>query len=398
MSPDGTSVALPGMLEPVHARESHGLAEVTARAPAASPYIAQLDSLRAFAVLGVLLHHYGAAYFGHPFGALAQAGVQLFFVLSGFLITGILLRARLRAAQAGGSRLGILRRFYARRSLRIFPLYYLVVLTCVVLAVEPARDIVWWLLSYTLNIHMARQGWLEPNFAHFWSLSVEEQFYVGWPWFALLCPRRHLLPMAAAVAAAAPLYRLAYVLSGFSITTGLGVYISTPACLDALGAGAILAIASSSGPPRPWMRHAGRIALGAAIVVRLIAAAGVWENFSLVLYDTSQAVIFAWAVQASARSSSGIAGRLLRLSWLHYLGRISYGIYVYHPFIPALLAVLAASAGFAGWFVGWRGLVAATAGTLLIASLSWHLFEKPINDLKRRFDEPPIGVAPSPGQ
>ena len=84
--------------------------------------------------------------------------MQLFFVLSGFL-----------------------RRFYARRSLRIFPLCYLVVFTSLVPAVEPARRIVWWLLSYTFNIHMARRGWFEPNVAHFWSLSVEEQFYVAWP-------------------------------------------------------------------------------------------------------------------------------------------------------------------------------------------------------------------------
>jgi peptidoglycan/LPS O-acetylase OafA/YrhL len=132
--------------------------------------------------------------------------------------------------------------------------------------------------------------------------------------------------------------------------------------------------------------------------VRLVAATGVWENFSRVLYDTSQAVIFAWVVQASVRPSSGIAGRLLGLRWLRYVGRISYGIYVYHPFRPALLAVLAASAGIAGWLAGWRGFVAATAGALLVASLSWHLFEKPINDLKRRFDEPPVGVAPSPGR
>lgn len=389
------AMALPETLEPMRAPERDSLAEATGSVARGSPYIAQLDSLRAFAVGGVLLHHYASTYFGQTFSGVARAGVQLFFVLSGFLITGILLRARLRAAQTGGTRLGVLKRFYARRSLRIFPLYYLVVLTGVVLAVEPARDIVWWLLSYTLNIHMAQQGWFELNFAHFWSLSVEEQFYVAWPWLMLLCPWRHLLGMAVAVSAAAPLYRLSYVL-GSSMTAGVGLYISTPACLDALGAGSILALLSSAPARRPWMKYAGRIAVAVAMAVRLTTATGVWENFSLVLQDTSQAVLFAWLIQVSLRASTGAVGSLLGLRCLHHVGRISYGIYVYHPFIPGLLAALAAWVGFAHWLVGWSGFAASTALTLLIASLSWHLFEKPINALKRHFDEPlPLGIDPS---
>lgn len=100
--------------------------------------------------------------------------------------------------------------------------------------------------------------------------------------------------------------------------------------------------------------------------------------------------------QAGVHASTGTAGRLLGLRCLQYAGRISYGIYVYHPFIPVVLAALAAWVGFAHWLTGWNGFAASTALTLLIAALSWHLFEKPINALKRHFDEPlPVRIEPS---
>ena len=107
------------------------------------------------------------------------------------------------------------------------------------------------------------------------------------------------------------------------------------------------------------------------------------------------AVLFAWLILASLRASTGTAGRLLGLRCLQYAGRISYGIYVYHPFIPVVLAAVAAWAGLAHWLTGWSGFAASTALTLLIAALSWHLFEKPINALKRHFDEPlPVRIEP----
>lgn len=373
-------------------RLSEILAGTVRASPPGSSHIAQLDSLRAFAVLAVLFHHYGAHYFGRDLGYWALSGVKLFFVLSGFLITGILLRSRQRAEQAGETRMAVLRRFYARRFLRIFPVYYLVVAVGLALAIPPARDIAVWLLTYTLNIQMASQGWYVDNFAHFWSLSVEEQFYVCWPWLVLFCPWRHIPTMVGAVFALAPLYKLAYVLSGYTLTTGLGTYIGTITCLDSLGAGAALAVLRHSNPSGvKWDKRLRWVAAPLAAGVLLIAKSGVADDFGLVLHDTAQSVLFVWLIHASSRASKGISGIVLGQRPLQYIGKIAYGVYVYHPFVPGMLAASGVWIGGSRILSGWSGFTISTVLALALAATSWHLFEKPINNLKRHFDDPPRG-------
>lgn len=162
-----------------------------------STYMPQLDALRAIAVLAVMFHHFVPAraqwplFAAIPFG---QLGVKLFFVLSGFLITGILLRARSKLGDQPRAVLSALAGFYARRSLRIFPLYYLVIAVCLVLNVPPVRDELLWLATYTLNLRISYQGWYPEHVAHFWSLAVEEQFYLLWPWVVLFAPSRRPVP------------------------------------------------------------------------------------------------------------------------------------------------------------------------------------------------------------
>jgi peptidoglycan/LPS O-acetylase OafA/YrhL len=239
-------------------------------------YMAQLDGLRAFAVLAVLMHHLGEVYFDHPMGVAAVYGVKLFFVLSGFLITGILLRAADKVHGGQTSVFQAMKRFYARRTLRIFPLYYTVVLVCCVLNVTPAREVVGWLLSYTLNIKMAGQGWYEATFAHFWSLCVEEQFYVTWPWLVLFVPARWRLRLVFSMLLVAPLLRIAYVLSGYTLMTGLATYISTLMCLDSLGTGALLAILSHQGLPPLVSKYMDRLVMPVAVIV--VFWAELWDH------------------------------------------------------------------------------------------------------------------------
>src|SRR5260370_14205075 len=99
-----------------------------------------------------------------------------------------------------------------------------------------------WLLTVLFNIRMARQGWFEAHFAHFWSLCVEEQFYIFWPWLIVLLPRRWLKAVVILVILAGPAYRLSYVLSGYMNMKGIATYISTITFLDSLGLGALLAL------------------------------------------------------------------------------------------------------------------------------------------------------------
>jgi peptidoglycan/LPS O-acetylase OafA/YrhL len=344
----------------------------------------QLDALRAFAVAAVVVHHYTPGGWG---GYGAYSGVKLFFTLSGFLITGILLRLRDEAEARGVTRLGALGRFYARRTLRIFPLYLFVVGVAYAVDLEPARRLIGWLLTYTLNIHMARQGWLEDNVAHFWSLAVEEQFYLGWPWLMLFLPRRWLIPATAGMIAVGPLYRLSYILSGYTSMTAIAVDISTLSCVDTLGLGALLALLVRQSPGRQLPGHrlvsaVAPLALALAVLLALLPDPRPY----LVLHHPIQAVGFCGLILGASQGFGGAVGRLLEWKPLSYVGKISYGIYVYHPFMPKLaVAGLAATTGLVLHEGGPMASALATLATLGVASLSWRLMESPLNDLKRHF-------------
>ncbi len=155
--------------------------------------IRALDGLRALAVLAVVLEHFGPVHLAelvHP----GRLGVRLFFVLSGFLITGILLEARAAGGPAATG--SILRAFFVRRALRLLPLFYVVLaISCVF---SPSVREGWlWHATYQTNHYIAILGGWPTAFAHAWSLAVEEQFYLVWPWIILLLPLRALGPAMA---------------------------------------------------------------------------------------------------------------------------------------------------------------------------------------------------------
>lgn len=287
---------------------------------------------------------------------LGEAGVRLFFVLSGFLITGILLRAR-------GSN-GALRAFYARRFLRIFPLYYLVVVAVAAMGQPLMREELGWNLAYLENFSVAaRGGFPGPPVSHLWTLSVEEQFYLLWPLVVLFAPRRALLPVALSTLLVAPASRLALLLGTGNAAAAAVV---TTSCLDTLGAGAALAIA-------------GRMPRGVAVPgLFLLGAATAWQGswFDVAFRDTGYACVFAWVVGRGREGVSGALGRFLASAPLVYLGTISYGLYVYHHVLPALVRL-------PGYGLARTALVLAI--TLPVAALSFRLFEAPINALKSRF-------------
>jgi len=351
---------------------------------AAHPYIVQLDALRAFAVAAVMIHHYLPG--GWKFGA--YTGVKLFFTISGFLITGILLRARDEALASDGQRISALARFYARRFLRIFPLYYAVVAVAFAINLKPARELIVWLLTYTLNIHMAQQGWFEAHFAHFWSLSVEEQFYVFWPWFALFLPRRFLVPAALAMVATGPVYRLSYVLSGYRNMTQISTYISTLSCMDNLGMGALLAMIIHANPQSGARERCVKHWI---LPLAVVATAAVerWGsvNVTLVIGNPVEAVAFCGLIYGASRRFTGPLGRLLEWKTFRYLGKISYGLYVYHPLMLELGIFLLGLAGVSLVRESWLVRLLAVALTLVVASLSWRLMEKPFISLKRYFEK-----------
>jgi peptidoglycan/LPS O-acetylase OafA/YrhL len=356
--------------------------------PTPGAHLVQLDSLRAFAVIGVLVTHYlprSTTVFQAGF-----FGVRLFFVLSGFLITGILLRPGTL------DRVRTLRQFYARRFLRIFPAFYLVLLLMAALAVPGIRSGFGWYAGYLSNFlfifHFAHQ---RGNYAQpFWSLAVEEQFYLVAPAVVLFAPRRHLKTILLAAAAVAIAYRAGAVYAGWN--ENAPTYAPT-ACLDSLGLGALLAVTRSQGLSDRWTRWA--LVLGLPLLTLYVADVFFtyhlpqdrlqhWSyrllHYGPVYRDTGLALVGVWLIAGASRGFGGLAGKLLSFAPLVYLGTISYGIYLYHFFMIWVFQrefgwVRERHPGQAVYFV------VLSLATVAVASLSWFAYERPINGLKRCF-------------
>ena len=392
------------------------------RQPAPGPLdpIRNLDGVRGLAILLVVLFHLpmspgwgGALGLTLPFGWM---GVQLFFVLSGFLITRILLRSK-------EERLGpYLKRFYVRRVLRIFPLYYgyLLVLALVYAATaNPGQLERYWpyLATFTWNWTRADAAWEESNlFVHLWSLSVEEQFYLLWPLLAFALPRRGLLIAALTAICACPFVRMAcadaYTARGLAPYTVFdATYWNTLGQLDAFAWGALLTLVPANALARAPARAT---LLGAAV---LFAVAGVgWQLWTVAppppLQDAHCEVTLATAgywfplglpTPLGASSAQHVWGYtvidMLSAALVLYaitrpptwllanraivdVGQVSYGMYVLH--LPVLALVTWLGAGRLE-VTSWAGAACYLAILYGLSKAVFLLWERPFLRLKARF-------------
>lgn len=318
---------------------------------------------------------------GLPLGA----GVHLFFVLSGFLITRILLD--LRAAPRTGRAVA---RFYGRRVVRLVPAFAVVLGAAWLADVPLVRDTWGWHAAYLSNVYIASQAQWQGHLSHFWSLAVEEQFYLAWPWLVVWLPARALGPLFGATMLAGPAAR------AIAAARGLGepFWALVPGgSADSLGLGAALAWQRWRDPARP------RPVYGRALVS---AAAGVWVAFAIadaaqpagalpaalaVWRQVLQGVVFAAIVERAVDGVPASPGRWLQSRALVGLGRISYGVYLIHAFAPIVVEAVWRSwsgHGTADWVPHLRALAAWTT-TVALAALMWRLVESPLLRLKTRF-------------
>ncbi len=324
--------------------------------PSSSHRIAQLDGLRAIAVLAVFAQH--------AVHAPLWMGVDLFFVLSGFLITGILLDRKARHVPYFSY-------FYARRARRILPPYLLLLaVSSLLFGTAWVHD--WpWYAFFATNIGDALGQSGHDSLNILWSLAVEEQFYVVWPFVVLLLPTRRLALAAAALVLAAPLLR-AIATPWFA--TFWPIYYLTPFRMDLLAAGALLALAVRADPtmlPRfkPLAVALFFAALAALAALHLHFPRFRAENTPLsnaTLYSIS--LVLCTSAVAIALASQGWVRRVLSHPVLVYIGTISYTIYLIH------LTIL-----YAVWPLGygrWTSAALALGVTLAYASASWFLFER----------------------
>jgi peptidoglycan/LPS O-acetylase OafA/YrhL len=355
----------------------------------------QLDGIRGAAILSVLAWHWlPYPYLRYcPLGVIA---VRVFFVLSGFLITGILLRSRqqIEAAEVEGAAgtaapqrawWSPLRQFYIRRTLRIFPLYYLVLAIILIGGVPAAREHCAWFLTYLSNFLGATQTGTGGSTAHFWSLAVEEQFYIVWPWVVLFA-RRKIIPWTiGAMLLVGPIWRF----TTYAWTDGNYAAAATLpiGCLDSLGVGALLAWLADACRARP--RLCERVALAMLCAGVPIFALGIYfycqDNLHIgwvVLTDLGVALIAGWLIWRASRGIKGPLGWCLEFPPLIFLGTVSYCIYVVHPFIHNITPRMFQMIGLGVPRVRWH-LSIDFAATMAIATASWFLFEKRLIRLGR---------------
>jgi peptidoglycan/LPS O-acetylase OafA/YrhL len=324
--------------------------------------IPRLDGLRALAFLAVFLNH-------SVHLPMAWVGVDLFFVLSGFLITSILLRDRaLPTAQYFGG-------FYARRARRILP-PYLIVLALVAALGLPGIEWskIWWHFFTFLQNFSVAWGYGTGALTPYWSLAVEEQFYLFWPVVVLLVPRRHLAVTCVAIVVAAPLLRACFTPRVDAYTV---IFCVTPFRIDLLAAGALLAVARDRAPAT--LDKAGPWAWLSAVLaaLALFGPAAVWPAwrasahsaaFNIWGYSCS-VVLFASVLVITLTSRRAWLDRLLEARPLATLGRISYMCYLVHE--PALQLAWQYLPQLAGAGV-------ALLATLLFSLASWRWIESPL--------------------
>ncbi len=363
--------------------------------------IPELDGVRGIAILLVLVFHFQLMrpasipwILGFPL-TLGWSGVDLFFVLSGFLITGILLRTR-------DSR-NYFSSFYARRALRIFPLYLLIVFAYFVVALPLCDHCVYlrssdaslqaWYWFHLSNWRSAFGQDVGP-LAHFWSLSIEEQFYLVWPMAVLLAGPRWL-PYITCGLIVAPLgLRFAYVDTQFG---GELIHRLTPFRIDSLAVGCLVALivrndtwAETLAARVRWIAWVSLGLFGALLVVTR-ASSPVAPGMATLGY-TLLAFIYGCLVFRAFRAAGSAAwfAVQLRRRWLRLLGKYSYAIYVFHwPIAYArsvLLTGISDQVSEETFAIVWGlSLLGGMAVSFAAGLASWYLFEKHCLALKKWF-------------
>ncbi len=382
---------------------------------------ARLDGLRGIAILLVVFYHASFFWLAESpaeialvlLPAMGLYGVDLFFVLSGFLITGILLRTR------GGP--GYFRTFYARRALRIFPAYYAVLVLFLFVfpwltpqaegfwKADAPRE-TWWYWTYLSNFQVAASGRFQHHFLFVsWSLAIEEQFYLVWPLVVSLLSRRNLARLSWGIFAGAFALRCGLV---WADASPLVPYVLTPCRLDALATGALIALAVGEPDALARLTRAARVGLPAAAA--LFVGFVVWRTFgpetgaagaptglldgeARLLFYTSHpfvltvgysalCVLFGSLLLLALASRDGPLARALRWGPLLSFGRYSYGIYLLHRLAVAIARNVVeptqADSFLTSQVAFWGVALALSWG---LAWVSWQVLEAPILSLKERF-------------
>jgi len=301
-------------------------------------YIKQLDSLRAIAVIMVIISHWisSTSIINRiPNGSI---GVTIFFVLSGFLISKILFDQRNNAELLNIPKSTLVKNFYVRRSLRIFPIYYLTIFMLLFFSISTGSNFQFnfvYFLTYTSNFYFFKiQAWDEMA-SHLWSLAVEEQFYLIWPLIILFIKKKYFPHVIT-------IFILVGVLSQLLMSEIKMIGLLTFTCFDAFGLGALLAWMITYFKDKLYKFYTS-ISIFAAISTFLFTFGLFQHKWTVIPLRTIVSIITLWIITYIIinRETNSIKLKfILNNRVLIFLGKISYGLYLYHNLIPTLNSII----------------------------------------------------------
>jgi peptidoglycan/LPS O-acetylase OafA/YrhL len=358
----------------------------------------QLSGLRFCAVLFVVVYHFSIFLIGlkswhYDLGSF----IVFFFVLSSYLITRILLDAKRKAIGKGMPVWKVAVAFLTRRTLRIFPAYYLYLLILWLFPLESQdlRQHPGFYFGYIYNIWIFITNNWGPYTVHLWTLAVEEQFYIIWPWIILFIPNKYLFKVFLSMAVSAVAFRIIF-LSVSPFQPVFPMLVLTPACIDSFAAGALLAYLHYTGRENNhWLKWVSFIAIPVWILLILTN-----HHRSFIGLDRVFISLFAVTViDIANRGYTGIAKIFLENRIVQYLSKISYGIYLYHLiatlFFWKIFEIVQHALIRSGYDLSSAGKIFASPYisfwlyfilSIGCATISWYCIEQPFNNLKKLFD------------
>jgi peptidoglycan/LPS O-acetylase OafA/YrhL len=360
----------------------------------------QLSGLRFCAVLFVVVYHFSFFLMNlktwhYDLGSF----IIFFFVLSSYLITRILLDAKQKAIDKGMPVWKVAVAFLTRRTLRIFPAYYLYLFILLLFPLEglDLRQHPGYYFGYMYNIRIFLTNSWGPYAVHLWTLAVEEQFYIIWPWIILFIPTRFLAKVFGLMVLGGVGFRMAMLTINPQIPV-FPMLVLMPACMDCFAAGALLAYFHYRGKENnQWMKWAALIAL--PVWILLIVNNNVHQRSFIGLDRVFISFFTLLVIDVANRGYTGFTKKFLENGIVQYLSKISYGIYLYHliatlffwklfDLVQRLISVRGYDLSAAGKWLSspyisfWIYFVLAVA----CATISWYGVEQPFNNLKKLFD------------
>lgn len=365
-------------------------------------YNPQLDGLRFIAVFGVVIYHWIPAIREMEISFFFGGLVNFFFVLSSFLITRILLSAREKGIRENIPGYQLILYFLFRRTLRIFPAYYIFLLVAMLVPLvgTELREHMGMYFAYLSNYQIyLSQSWPAVS-SHLWTLAVEEQFYLLWPFLIIFVPYQHLL-------------KCLFFTIGFSILLRVWLYepghtvpqnILTQFSMDPFAVGSILAFQAYMSVQqlerlRVWSERLLYLGIPALILI-------IWfRDYALSFYISGfiLSVLSMKIIEGAIAGYAGVVKSFLENRFVVFIGKISYGIYLYHLLVPVLVWMLYDAVfnylgshhadfmhKYADTIQSFNSIIGAPAVyffiyaglAVLLALISWHLVEIPINNLK----------------